>query len=260
MAVALAFDQENLKQPLVWSLVMHLALGAALTVSTLRSHRGEVWGGAGGGTMTVGLVGSLPGVPLPRPEAMTQSRVVDETRGLHKEEPKPKEPETPATQLPQFEKDKPQRYVTRPSKVLEDPTPPPEGAIPYGQGGTPAVPYTQFAMSGGTQGGLGFTGPGGDFSGQFPWYVEAVRRRISSNWLYSTIDPRVTWAPRAVVTFQILRNGSIVNVELLRSSGNDSVDRSAVRAVLSSTPVEPLPSGYGGSYVQVEFWFEFRRQ
>jgi protein TonB len=262
MEFARTFDSggENLKVPLAWSALMHVVLGTLLVISTLRSHRGEIWGGAGGGAITVGLVGSLPGVPLPRPDVTTTSRVVDQSKGLYREEPKPPESKADAAELPEFERNKPPKYVSRPSKVLEDPTPPPQGAIPYGQGGTPSLPYTQFSMGGGTEGALGFSGPGGAFAERYPWYVEAVRRKISSNWLYSTIDPRVHWAPRVVVTFQILRNGSIVNIEVLRSSGNESVDRSAVRAILSSNPVEPLPTGYAGSYVQVEFWFDFRRQ
>ncbi len=251
---------ENLKQPLVWSVLLHLAVGILLVISTLRSHRGEMWGGAGGGAITVGVVGTLPGVPLPRPDVTTTSRVADLSKGLHQEEPKSPESRADAAAIPEFEKNRPQKNVSKPSKVLEDLTPPPEGAIPYGQGGTPTLPYTQFSMGGGTEGALGFSGPGGAFGARYPWYVEAIRRKISGNWLHTTIDPRVHWAPRVVVTFQILRHGSIVNVEVLRSSGNDSVDRSAVRAVLSSNPVEPLPSGYSGSYVQVEFWFDFRRQ
>ncbi len=249
----------GLKVPLLWSFLFHSVIFSSLVVSTLRSHRGEVWGSVGGGEMTVGLVGHLAGVPLPRPEVMTPSRVADETQGLYKSEPKPKEPETQATKIPEFERNKPPRYVTRPSRVLENETPPPPGAIPYGQGGAPTLPYTQFTMSGPTQGGLGFSGPGGDFSARFPDYVMGVRNRVSSNWLQSTVDPSVRWAPRAVATFEILRNGSIVNIQLVRSSGNASVDRSALRSIQGSNPLNPLPPAYAGSYVTVEFWFDFRR-
>ncbi|MBI3671095.1 MAG: TonB C-terminal domain-containing protein [Acidobacteria bacterium] len=249
----------SLKMPFLFSLAFHMLLFGSLALSTLRSHRGEVWGGPGGGSMTVGLVGSLAGVPLPRPEAITPSRVVDETKGLYTSEPRPKEPETPAKQIPEFARNKPQRYFTRPSRVLENPTPPPPNAVPYGQGGSPSLPYTQFTMAGGTQGGMGFSGPGGDFGGRFPWYVEAVRNRVSSNWLQSTVDPAVRWAPRAIVVFQILRDGHIVNAQLTRSSGNASVDNSALRAILSSSPCPSLPAEYAGSHVTVEFYFEFRR-
>src|SRR5262249_34091389 len=162
--------------------------------------------------------------------------------------PKVPEPVADAKQIPQFEKEKPQKYVTRPSKVLEDTTPPPPNAVPYGQGGSPSVPYAQFSLgAGGATGGMGFSGPGGgDFGGRFPWYVDAVRGRVASNWLQSTVDPALRWAPRAVVTFDVLRNGSVANVQVLQSSGNTSVDNSAVRAILSSNPLNPLPGEYGG--------------
>lgn len=259
MTSAIHNDSASLRLPVVWSVAFHLLIFGSLIFSTIFSHRGEFWGGAGGGAVTVGLVGNLPGIPLPRPEAQPPSRVVDETKGLYKEEPRAPEPPVPETKLPEFTRNKPPRYVTRPSKVLDTPAPPPTGAIPYGQGGAPNLPYTQFTMGSSTSGGLGFSGPGGDFGGRFPWYVQAVRNRISSNWLQSTVDPGVAWAPRAVVTFQILRDGHIANIELLRSSGNASVDNSARRAILSSSPLAPLPGEYSGSYVSVEFWFEFRR-
>jgi len=254
---------ENLKRPLVWSLGFHMVLFGSLGVSTLLSHRGENWGGAGGdNAVTVGLVAKLPGIMLPRPDAVTTSRVVDETKGLYKSEPPPKPKEiAPDTKtIPQFKKEKTPHYITHPSRVLEDPTPPPPNAVPYGQGGAPALPYSNFTVGGATQGGMGFSGPGGgDFTGHFPAYVDAVRNRISSNWLQSTVDPSVRWAPRSMYTFQILRDGTVTNVQMTTSSGNRSVDNSALRAILNSSPVSPLPSNYSGNIVTVEFWFEFRR-
>jgi protein TonB len=105
-----------------------------------------------------------------------------------------------------------------------------------------------------------FGGPGGgDFSGRFSWYVDAVRNRVSSNWLESTVDPSLRWAPRAVVSFDILRNGAVANVQILQSSGNASVDASAMRAIQGSSPMQPLPNEYSGNKVSVEFWFDFRR-
>ena len=258
-------DALGLKKFLVWSVALHLLLAATALVSTLFSSRGDSWGGpgAGGNSVTVGLVARLPGVALPRPEAVTTSRVVDTSKGLYKSEPPPPPPKAvdpKTTPIPEFTKEKAPRYVTRPSKVLEDKTPPPDNAVPYGGGGAPALPYSQFTMSGQTQGGMGFSGPGGgDFTGHFPAYVEAVRNRISSNWLQSTVDPTVRWAPRAMFTFQVLRDGTVTNIQMTQSSGNRSVDSSALRALQGSSPLSPLPSGYSGNNVTVEFWFEFRR-
>jgi len=260
--VRIQIDDESLKAPLAWSILFHLLLFGSVVVSTLLSHSGDAWGGSGGGgVISVKLVGGLNGVPLPRPDAVTTSRVVDNTKGLYKSEPKPKAPErvTDAKPIPEFTKEKQPRYVTPPSKVLEDETPPPQNAVPYGTGGAPAVPYSMGAGSP-TTGGMGFSGPGGgDFGGRFPWYVDAVRNRVSSNWVQSTVDPALRWAPRAVVVFDVVRNGTIANVQILQSSGNTSVDNSAVRAILGSSPLSPLPGEYSGNKVSVEFWFDFRR-
>jgi periplasmic protein TonB len=252
--------EENFKRPMTLSIAFHAALGTLMVVSTVYSHRGENWGGPGG-AITVGLVGSVPGVPLPKPDVESASRVVDESKGLYKSEPQPKTPPpTDATPIPKFERNKPPKYVTRPSRTLENPTPPPSNAVPYGGGGAPTVPYTSFSMGSGTQGGMGFSGSGGgNFGSKFPWYVEAVQRRVSSNWLQTTVDPGISTAPRAVVTFDILRDGSVANIQVMRSSGNNSVDTSAVRAIRASSPLDRLPGEYSGSKVSVEFWFDFHR-
>lgn len=259
-SVAAIRTDDTLSRFLFVSIALHCVLVVLLVVSSFLAHRGESWGGPGG-SVTVGIVGSLPAIPLPRPEVETPSRVVDESKGLYKSEPKPK-PEPEATPIPKFERNKPPKYVTRPSKILENPTPPPPNAVPYGGGGTPSIPTTSFAIgtAGTTQAGLSFGGPGsGDFGSRFSWYVEAVQRRISSNWLQSTVDPSVVYAPRVIVTFTILRNGSVTNIQITRSSNNYSVDNSAIRAVRDSSPLDRLPPAYAGSEVNVEFWFDFHR-
>jgi protein TonB len=252
----------SLRGPFGFSVAFHVVLFAALAISTVNSHRGDTWGGPGGGSMTVGLVGSVPAIPLPTPPVVTSNPVVDESKGLYKSEPVPNIPPPPdAVPLPKFEKNKPPKYITRPSKVLPNPTPPPENAVPYGGGGTPSMPTSTFAMgSGTTAAGLGVSGPGaGNFGARYSWYVEAVQRRISGNWLQSSVDPNIRWAPRMVVTFQIQRNGSVANTQILQTSGNRSVDNSAIRAIQESSPFQPLPNDYSGSFVNVEFWFEFKR-
>ncbi len=263
--IALDNPADNLKIPLSLSVLMHAALAGFLIYSGIHSHTGDLWGGAGG-AITVGLVGNVPGIPMPRPEMETPNRVVDESKGLYKAEPAPevKEPPPPDTiALPKFKLEKPQpKYNSRKSKVLENPTPPPENAVPYGAGGTPTVPYTSFAMGAGTstQGGMavGDAG-GGNFGNRFSWYVEAVQRRVSGNWLQSTIDPRIASAPRVIATFDILRDGTITNIQITKSSGNQSVDMSEVRAIRESSPLDRLPPAYSGSKVSVEFWFDFHR-
>lgn len=259
--LAVPHPDNSLKQFLYISLIAHLTFCILGALGYYFSNRHANWGGPGG-SITVGLVGSVPAIPLPRPDVVSDNRVVDESKGLFKSEPVKKlAPPPDATPIPKFEKEKPPKYVTRPSKVLENPTPPPPNAIPYGGGGTPTVPVTSFALGAGTtQAGMAFTGTsGGDFGTRFSWYVEAVQRRVSGNWLQSTVDPGVTAAPRVIVVFTILRNGTITNVQVTQSSNNYSVDSSATRAVKDSSPLLALPAEYSGSTVNVEFWFDFHR-
>lgn len=280
MALAAAARRdETLKRFVKYSVVLHCALGVAVVLSAYFSQPGENWGSPGG-SVTVGLVGSVPAIPLPRPEVESPNRVVDNTKGLFKAKPEPlPKPAPDAVPIPKFQSHKPPkyrakpkelqsltppepRYVTRPSKVLENKIPPPPNAIPYGAGGAPQVPTTAFNMgnTGATAAGMSFGGAqGGDFASRFGWYVQAVQRRISSNWLQSTVDPSVSYAPRVIVTFTILRDGTITNIQFQQKSNIYSVDSSAVRAVQNSSPLQPLPGGYAGSSVNVQFWFDFHR-
>jgi protein TonB len=259
--LAASRPNETLQQFFYISLIAHLTFCVLAAIGYYFSDRHSDWGGPGG-SITVGLVGNVPAIPLPRPDVVSENRVVDESKGLFTAEPVKKlTPPPDATPIPKFEKNKPPKYITKPSKVLENPTPPPQNAIPYGGGGAPTVPTTSFAMGAGTtQAGMAFTGTGGgDFGSRFSWYVDAVQRRISGNWLQSTVDPSVGSAPRVIVVFTILRNGTVTNVQVTQSSNNYSVDSSATRAVKESSPLAPLPAEYSGSNVNVEFWFDFHR-
>jgi periplasmic protein TonB len=273
-AAATYRDADGFKTPFWYSVALHVVILSACIIPLLPffAQHAENWGSPGSGAVQVGIVGSVPQIPLPRPELVTPNRVVDETKGLYKAEPPEiKAPPPDAIPIPKFQLKppppatksniSPKPEPTHPSKILENPIPPPPNAVPYGKGGTPTVPVTSFALGAGTtQAGISFTGPSGsgDFGSKFPWYVEAVQRRISGNWLQSSVDSSVGWAPRVVITFDILRDGTITNVQMTRSSNNATVDSSAVRAVHDSSKLSPLPPGY--TTTNVEFWFDYKRQ
>ncbi len=116
--------------------------------------------------------------------------------------------------------------------------------------------YGQFSTGAGAAG-IGF----GDatFGNRYGWYVDAMTRAISQNWLKSLVDSRVSRAPRVYLSFEIARNGKISNLGVQQSSGIPSLDRSAQRAVLASDPLPALPPDYRGSNVNVNFYFEYSR-
>jgi len=57
------------------------------------------------------------------------------------------------------------------------------------------------------------------------------------------------------VYFAIDRDGSIRDARVESASGNGLYDRAALRAILESSPLPPLPFGYNGTYLGVHLKF-----
>ena len=257
-------NSENLtlRNYLVYSLLFHALLSVTVLTASFLERRGNSWGGGGGnrGGTKVSLVRSA-GIPMPRESVVTGSKAVDPTKSLHKEEPpKPPEPKTDATKIPKFEKEKP-LPPSRPSRTLENKTPAHDNDIP-GHGGTPDLP-TGYSPNPGASSGVSTQGQGGgDFGARYPWYVDSVRERIRRAWEQNTIDPAVRAARRAhtVMSFRIGADGCITrnSIRLTQTSGNQSMDYSAQRALMSidSPCFARLPNDYMGSFVDVTFDFD----
>src|SRR5258708_3595957 len=195
MTTAVANPQDqSLRQFLIYSIIMHASLAVVIVVSAYIQYHGKAWGGVGGnlGGTKVNLV-SAAGIPMPKESVVTESKAVDPTKGLYKEEPpKPPEPKTDATKIPKFEKEKP-LPPSHKSRTFESKTPPPDNAVPYGKGGNPDLPtgYSQTPANGSS--GVSIQGQGGaDFASRYGWYIEGVKKRIYAHWQQWTIDPRVS--------------------------------------------------------------------
>jgi colicin import membrane protein len=90
---------------------------------------------------------------------------------------------------------------------------------------------------------------------KFAYYLEIVRETISYNWS----PPPVSASEEGVITtvyFKIARDGRVSSVRVEKESNYDLFDRSAVRAVNVSSPLPPLPAGFGGRWLGVHFEFE----
>lgn len=260
---ALTIDRrESLRGSLLISLILHALLGAlALGYTALGLYHGLGWGnpwGGKGSSIRVNVVNSLPGMPLPAPMLATRNTLATENPGLYHKEPEAKvEPPKNAEEIPKFEDTAKLNPPVRVNKRIQKETElPPPNAIPTGEGGRPSTSYGQFVTD---EGSGSFSFGEGMFGERYGWYVEAVRNRISGNWLVSAISPNILSARRVYVRFDILRDGTISNLELAQSSGVAEVDRSALRAVLASSPLGPLPQDYSSSKVAVSFYFDFRR-
>lgn len=252
----------NLRPYIVYSLLFHAVFSVAVFTASFLERRGNAWGGPGGnlgaGTK-VSLVRSA-GIPMPHESVITESKAVDPTKSLHKPEPpqpKPPEPKADVAKIPPFKQEK-RLPPSRPSRTLEDKTPTHNNDIP-GQGGPPNLPTGVSQVPGDPSAGAKVVGQGGsDFGARYPWYVDAVRSRISRNWDQTTIEQSVRAARRAktIMTFRINADGSISNIKLFQSSGNQSMDYSAQRTLMSIGSFNRLPNDFMGSFVDVTFDFD----
>ena len=111
--------------------------------------------------------------------------------------------------------------------------------------------FSQAPGGGGV--GSGSTSP---FGNRFGYYEQLLRDKVARNWRSQDLDSTVR--NPVVVTFDILRSGSVQNIRVTRSSGNFAMDQSAQRAILLSNPFPALPAQYERDSATIEFWFRLQ--
>jgi protein TonB len=104
--------------------------------------------------------------------------------------------------------------------------------------------------AGGNVGVSGATLDNADF--KYSYYIERMLVAIGMNWF----KPAQAGDVSPVIHFRIEKDGTISDATVERSSGLPFVDRAALRAVVSSSPLPPLPSEYGGSQLGVHLKFD----
>ncbi|HVN78620.1 MAG TPA: TonB C-terminal domain-containing protein [Terriglobia bacterium] len=256
--------KERLGRSLVFSVFTHaLFIASFFFLPQIIQTKPTLWGdpgAGGGGAVSVGIVRSVSGLNLPRPELTTESKVATDSKGLGKTETVKEQqvappPESDAFQIEQRKKPKAvdtRRPSRRPVEVAQNLPPP--NVVPFGEGGTPSFSYGQFSTGTGS-GGFGFND--GVFGEKYGWYVRQIRDIVSANWQKNLVDPNVRSAPRVYIQFTIQRDGTVANDVLVKqSSAIPSLDRSGERAIRASR-FPPLPGGE--TRLVVEFWFEYSR-
>src|SRR5437867_6481004 len=220
----MTFGGERFDRWLTASVFFHGALFTLVIFSpklfpAFQARSGPPAGGSGG--INVKIAGNVSGVPLARSEVVQEEAPANESPGFYKSEeaPPPPPPDKaeliPETKAPVKATPSPKPPKPAPApKSTPAPEPPPSNAIHYGQGGRPALAYGQFSTGAGAAG-IGF----GDstFGDRYGWYVDAITRAISQNWLKSLVDSRVSRAPRVYLSFEIARNGKISNTGVQQS-------------------------------------------
>jgi TonB family protein len=184
----------------------------------------------------VALLGA-PEPPAPAPVVKANDAVVpDETEGVQIEKPKakPKPEVKQTTKIPDQKAPPPKETPPPPPPESEERhTMLPYAAVGAGMAGQVAVDDSNF---------------------EFAYYLQMVRVQIARNW-----TPPAGSQPgqRAEVYFRVSRAGEITGLRLGLSSGADYFDQTALRAVVITETLPPLPLGYPGADLGITFGFEF---
>jgi TonB family protein len=198
-----------------------------------------------------------PAKPLPKPEPKPLEKPVDKAPVL------PVKPDKkPDTRPPTKPDTKPDPKAVKPSTAppVPQPTSNPPARTPPGTGraagGNPNSPPNATAVGetgdqagrrGGSEGtALGTTAFGSHIAGvdnpdfTYGYYLDRLLSLIDANW----VRPSIGGGAYAIVTFHINRDGSLSDLRVAQSSGYNSFDLAALRAVQNAAPFPPLPRAY----------------
>jgi TonB family protein len=93
---------------------------------------------------------------------------------------------------------------------------------------------------------------GGGFGSSY--YLSLVFGRIRDLW---DNPVQASGILQVTVYFRILKDGQVLDAQVEKSSGIDLFDQSAMRAIISSAPLPPLPTEYRGEYLGIHLEFEY---
>lgn len=255
-------ERESLRNPLLGSLALHLAVAAVVAATPLISGFGkrEPWGDAnsgGPGSLSINVVNKIP---LPARSGQTNPLANDTESMVPAAPPKPKPerkaPEPAPDAIPLQSKNAPRKPA--PQTASANKWRAEQRDLPnqmYSQQGSGLV----SPMVGQTgSGGVGF-GIGSPFGRRFGNYAGILREAVARKWNTGDVDPRIRTAPAVIVTFTIRRDGGVRDVRIQQRSGIPLLDTSAQRAIYDAAPFPPLPAEYEGSEATIEFWFQLSR-
>jgi protein TonB len=249
-------EKDSIRWPFLESLGFHAAVFGLLAVGGISyQHSREIWGGPKTQAGDAVQVNAVKNIPLPSRTGPVNP-VANDTESQVQQPPKPepkkqvKLPEPKAIPMKsrfvekQPRQQAPQRYR---------PYPPVPNQVFSSQ--APAAVAPMFEKPG--SGGVGI-GPNSVFGNRFGAYADLVVKRISEKWSTSGLAGMQS-APIVIVTFDILRDGSIRNAQIAQRSGNTTLDYSSLRAVTDAAPFPPLPAEYDRNVANVEVHFQLQR-
>lgn len=249
-------ERDSLGGPFLQSVLLHAAIAGLFVISSLnysRSH--EVWGSATTQAGDAVQVNAVKSIPLPSRQGLvnpvandTESQVPQAPKPQPKQQAKPPEPKA----IPMKSRHVDTRSLEQMSPQRYQPRTPPANQVFSTQ--APAAVSPMYEKPG--AGGVG-VGPNSTFGNRFGAYADLVVKRVTEKWQTGGLAGQS--APLVVVTFDILRDGSLRNPKVIQSSGNSTLDFSAIRAVMDAAPFPALPADFDRNVANVELRFQLQR-
>ena len=264
--LAMKTESERFKKAVIISISVHVALFVFLIISPYLpkpSRKGMIHyvniyslpggGGGGGGGEAARLettseeVTETPAPPRETLKDLTTPPKAEEQAAStlrHPVENPEKEKAPPAEKKAVIEKQQPSTKTTSPVSK--------ESGSSEGSGSGSGI---KIGTGSGTGVGSEFASEVGLTNFPYTYYLRILVNKISSNWVKSYTGPEKLYT---TVLFRIYRNGEVKNLQVVENSTAPSLDRSAVRAINSSSPFAPLPQGYQYDYLEIQLIFEHK--
>jgi protein TonB len=252
---------DSLHKPLLGSVALHaVVFGTLILWGVALSGSHENWGDSNSGAPGSVAINPVSKIPLPSRSGIVNPLANDTESAV----PTPPPAAKAKQQAPPEEPDAiPIKSRTHPkaSEVARSAANAWRAKQPdrpnqlYSEAG-PALVSNMIGQTG--SGGVG-VGEGSPFGNRFGNYVTILRQRVADKWHTTDIDPRIHTLPTAIVTFDLMRDGSARNVRIAQTSGNQALDYSAQRAIYDASPFPPLPPAFERNDAVIEFWFELKR-
>jgi protein TonB len=271
------FTPEPIARPMLGAIAFHLLIaGGALAFAFLQGlFPHNTWGGANDGSaIAVSLVSNA--LPLPADKKPNDNVLSTEHPSEAAAPPAPKAQATvdekaipipTKIEAPKKPADKKQEAVkplkptvtpppiaTKPN-LHPQPTPPPDNRAQFGEQSSSRLQRTTLPTTTSANGEVAVTSGSRGFN--YPFYVEAIQRKMAQNMVRGEVDPRTPKGTQANILFTVRRDGSATDVKLDKSSGSPTLDRACLRAAQRVDTFGPLPSPTSDGNLTVSYYCEY---
>lgn len=276
-AIEHEFTPDPIARPMLGAIAFHvLLIGGAIAFAFLQGlFPHNTWGGANDGSaIAVNLVSNA--LPLPADKKPNDNVLSTEHPSEAPAPPAPKAKETidekaipipTKIEAPKKPADKKQEAakpikppvtpppITAKPNLHPQPTPPPDNHAQFGEQSSSRLQRTTLPTTTSANGEVAVTSGSRGFN--YPFYVEAIQRKMAQNMVRGEVDPRTPKGTQANILFTVRRDGSATDVKLDKSSGSPTLDRACLRAAQRVDTFGPLPSPASDGNLTVSYYCDY---